>query len=286
MTVGGANEGAVVSPDDSVITEKTFGQAENAGTSKLYSRGDHTHGTPSAPLVPAPGDTVVGETSFGQSTVVGVSADFSRRDHSHGTPSDPIPAHAVLTATHGVTTIDGVTERNSAITAHASITINVHNFDTSGNAPPQSHTSVKHDSSVEATANKGAINGYPSLDATSKVPVAQLATGTPDGTKFFRDDRTWVNPGASSTNIKQTEIDFGSSGIDTSEFVIMDTDVSSTSQLIGNVAYEAPTNKDLDELEFDQFDLKFAPGSGQFILRITSLNGCVADKFKINYLIG
>lgn len=41
---------------------------------------------------------------------------------------------------------------------------------------------------------KGAANGYASLDAGTKVPVAQLATGTPDGTKFLRDDRTWVTP--------------------------------------------------------------------------------------------
>jgi len=40
-------------------------------------------------------------------------------------------------------------------------------------------------------SEKGAANGYASLGAGGLVPAAQLATGTPDGTKYFRDDQTW-----------------------------------------------------------------------------------------------
>jgi len=36
---------------DTVVTEKAFGQSENAGTSPKASRCDHTHGTPPAPTV-------------------------------------------------------------------------------------------------------------------------------------------------------------------------------------------------------------------------------------------
>ncbi len=88
------------------------------------------------------------------------------------------------------------------------------------------------------------------------------------------------------TNIKQTEIDFGTTPIAEQSFLITDADVLVNSQLIGNVAYEAPTGKDLDELEMDGIDLKFAPGSGQFTLYARGLDGYIADKFKINYLIG
>jgi hypothetical protein len=88
-------------------------------------------------------------------------------------------------------------------------------------------------------------------------------------------------------NIKQTEIDFGTTPVAEASFTIIDTDVSATSQLIGTVAYEAPTGKDLDELEMDGLDLKFGPGSGQFTLYARGLNDAyIADKFKINYLIG
>jgi hypothetical protein len=43
-------------------------------------------------------------------------------------------------------------------------------------------------------SEKGAVNGYASLGAGGLVPIAQLASGTPDGTKFVRDDGTLVVP--------------------------------------------------------------------------------------------
>ncbi len=88
------------------------------------------------------------------------------------------------------------------------------------------------------------------------------------------------------TNIKQTEIDFGTTPVSEASFLITDADVLVGSQLIGSVAYEAPTGKELDELEMDGLDLKFAPGVGQFTLYAGGLDGYIADKFKVNYLIG
>lgn len=38
------------------------------------------------------------------------------------------------------------------------------------------------------TSQKGVANGVASLDTNGRVPIAQLASGTPDGTKFIRDD--------------------------------------------------------------------------------------------------
>lgn len=97
-----------------------------------------------------------------------------------------------------------------------------------------------------------------------------------------------INPsqGSSSVNIKQTEIDFGALPVSEMEFTVIDTDVSPTSQLIGQIAYEAPTGKELDELTMDSLDLKFGPGSGQFSIYAIGLDGYIADKFKVNYLIG
>jgi len=92
--------------------------------------------------------------------------------------------------------------------------------------------------------------------------------------------------GSGSVDIKQTEINFGATPVAEASFLVTDTDVLATSQLIGNVAYEAPTGKELDELEMDGLDLKFAPGVGQFTLYARGLDGYIADKFKINYLIG
>lgn len=105
-------------------------------------------------------------------------------------------------------------------------------------------------------------------------------------TTFLRGDGSWALPGASSTNIKQTEIDFGTTPVAEASFTITDADVSAGSQLIGSVAYEAPTGKDLDELDMDGLDLKFAPGVGEFTLYARGMDGYVADTFKVNYLIG
>lgn len=92
--------------------------------------------------------------------------------------------------------------------------------------------------------------------------------------------------GGGTLDIKQTEIDFGATPVSEASFIITDAGVLVTSQLIGNVAYDAPTGKDLDELEMDGLDLKFAPGAGQFTLYARGLDGYIADKFKVNYLVG
>jgi hypothetical protein len=109
----------------------------------------------------------------------------------------------------------------------------------------------------------------------------------PGGTAtFLRSDGAFAAPTAAAS-ISQTEIDFGADGVSEASFVITDAAVSAASKLIGTVAYVAPTGKDLDELEMDQLDLKFAPGSGAFTLYATALNEClVHGAFKINYQVG
>ncbi len=92
--------------------------------------------------------------------------------------------------------------------------------------------------------------------------------------------------GGGTLDIKQTEIDFGTIPVGEASFTVSDSSVLVTSQLMGNVAYEAPTGKELDELEMDSLDLKFAPGAGQFTLYARGLDGYIADKFKVNYLVG
>lgn len=43
-------------------------------------------------------------------------------------------------------------------------------------------------------SEKSAANGYASLDATTKVPTAELGTGSPGATNFLRGDRAWAVP--------------------------------------------------------------------------------------------
>lgn len=53
-----------------------------------------------------------------------------------------------------------------------------------------------------------------------------------------------ASPGGTA-NIKQTEIDFGTTPLSEQSFVVADGDVNGTSQLIAQVAYEAPTGNDV-----------------------------------------
>lgn len=84
----------------------------------------------------------------------------------------------------------------------------------------------------------------------------------------------------------QCEIDFGATPIAARTFVVADTNVDVNSRVIAQTAYEAPPDKDLDELEFDTLEIVCAPGAGQFTMRIRSTDGTfLADKFKVNYVI-
>lgn len=85
---------------------------------------------------------------------------------------------------------------------------------------------------------------------------------------------------------KSVEIDFGVTPVYEKSFTITDSSVATTSHLIGMIAHEAPTGKDVDEVEMDPLNLSFAPGSGQFTLYARGLEGRVYGAFKVNYIIG
>ena len=86
---------------------------------------------------------------------------------------------SVLTATDAAsarTTIDAA--QSTVVTTHEGLS--------------DPHTQYQRES------EKAAANGYASLDVNTRVPTAQLGTGTPDTTKFLRGDSSWVAPTASA----------------------------------------------------------------------------------------
>lgn len=93
---------------------------------------------------------------------------------------------------------------------------------------------------------------------------------------------------SSATNIKETEVDFGSAvnQIDKS-FTITDADVAPTSQILANIAYKSPSGgRHIDEIAAEEFDILCAPGTGDFNMLLRSRSGSVSGKFLVNYLVG
>lgn len=74
------------------------------------------------PAVPSASSSVSAETSFGISSNAGSSGSFSRGDHTHGTPTDPLSGgetHTITVAKITLTGTDGsITWTNGIITAH------------------------------------------------------------------------------------------------------------------------------------------------------------------------
>lgn len=82
------------------------------------------------------------------------------------------------------------------------------------------------------------------------------------------------------------ELDVGEMPLHAKTFIIPDPRALSTSRITGNVAFVAPTDKDIDELEMDAIELKIAPGNGTVIVNLRGLEGYIEGKFKIFYIIG
>lgn len=82
------------------------------------------------------------------------------------------------------------------------------------------------------------------------------------------------------------EIDFGTTPVADGIFVITDQDMSIGERLTAQVAYEAPTDKDLDEVEMDDLILRAVPGNGQLTIYAHAADGSyLAGKYKINYSV-
>ncbi len=86
---------------------------------------------------------------------------------------------------------------------------------------------------------------------------------------------------------KQIEIDFGTGlYINYKKFIISDNDINKGDIIIANIAYDAPTNKSLDEIEMDPIICTAGTtNNGSFNLLVKGLEGSLRNKFKINYII-
>lgn len=90
-----------------------------------------------------------------------------------------------------------------------------------------------------------------------------------------------------STDIAQTEVDFGTTPVSDATFTVASVGVTTASQIIAQVAWKAPTGKEIDEIEMDNLEIRCQPGTDQFFMFINTADGSyLADKFIIQYLVG
>jgi hypothetical protein len=117
--------------------------------------------------------------AFGDAAAAG--ADLTKAApvlHKHGMPANPITAHEAAGDPHLQYALD------SDLTTHA--------------AAADPHAGYQKES------ERGAASGYASLDATTKVPTAELGGAGADATKFLRGDQSWATPAGGSGATQRT----------------------------------------------------------------------------------
>ena len=120
------------------------------------------------------------------------------------------------------------------------------------------------------------------------IPVSQLGAGTPTGQKYLCDDGVWrVPPGGSgSFSATEVEIDFSYPPQRSKSFTIMNATVTTNSKILVTQSGNAPTGKNADDNEMDALTFSAVPGTGQFTLFATGVEGKVGGAFKVLYAVG
>lgn len=165
-----ASGGAGAVPSDTVSTQ-AIGDLAAAGSSTLYSRGDHKHGEP------AFGPSVA-QTAFGAAKADGAAVTLARSDHVHGTPVHDAAAHAAIS-------LSALAAPTGALSLGGQLITNL--------ATPVSTTDAATKLYVDNTAQ--GLDAKASVRAASTANIANIATGAPstlDGVTLAANDRVLV----------------------------------------------------------------------------------------------
>src|SRR5574343_396988 len=115
------------------------------------------------------------------------------------------------------------------------------------------------------------------------VPISKIATGTPTGTKFVRDDGVLAVPaGSGSTTTTETTINFGTKPVYDKSFTITDAGVTGSSKILIFPSGNAPSGRHSDDWQWDSITFAAVAGSGQFTL-YANANGPVEGTRNIYY---
>lgn len=177
---GGGGSGT---PAVSVENETTFGLSSSVGVSTNYARQDHTHGTPNLPTASDIGAEEEGVAASLIATHTGLSDPHtqyqkeSEKSSAGGyaslDSSTKVPIAELPTGTTGTTVALG-----NAVATHEALS--------------DPHTQYQKES------EKSSANGYASLDISTKVPIAELPTGTSSTTVALGDHMQTVALGGTN----------------------------------------------------------------------------------------
>jgi hypothetical protein len=92
------------------------------------------------------------------------------------------------------TIVDGDISGTAAIAKSKLAALNIGDSDVSAISESKVTNLTTDLAATEKTANKGAANGYAGLNGSTRVPTAQLGSGTADATTFLRGDSSWAAP--------------------------------------------------------------------------------------------
>jgi len=207
-------------PSDAVTSETGYGQSPAAGTSSEYSRGNHTHGTPTL-STEAPAELTAG--SSGQA---GTGDAPSRDDHTHGVKTD---AAALLGGTVGLEgESDSVARADHGHEAFSDLLdpMFVADFSMPGDSPYASRADHMHQG-VHSVAKSGGSQAFGdvTLAAGSNVTIAQVdstftiaaSTGGTPSSSVQAETTYGQSPSAgSSTNYARGDHTHGSPSLSSS----------------------------------------------------------------------
>lgn len=199
-------------PGNVVISETSFGQSADAGDNTTYSRSDHTHGTPADPM---PEHIAASDphTQYQKESEKAAASGYASLDV---TTKVPVAQLGTGTADDSVVLFGDRVWREVADLGAAGAGSTVESetafgqspdVGSSGNFAREDHTHGTPTDPIPAhvaqsdphtqyqkESEKNVANGYAGLEANGRVAISRLASGTPDGTKFIRDDGTLATP--------------------------------------------------------------------------------------------
>lgn len=119
------------------------------------------------------------------------------------------------------------------------------------------------------------------IGSTEIIPIGNLAEGTPDGTKFIRDDNTLASI---SLPVFEIEIDFGLKPVRSKRFVISQSLLLPTNKIIVNPSGNVATGRGIDDWEWDTIQFAAKSLTNEWILYAYS-NTRIGGKRKIYFTI-